>query len=108
MLSPVFNSMHGTIVKKTNGTSGDFCIRCHTPVGMEMGEPVFMSAMDRSPVSREGVTCIACHRRAEPYGKVRGRIGLTEGNLFSPIKGPTGNKELRRVIYCSQRGVASG
>ena len=98
VLSPVFNSMHGTIVKETNGTSGDFCIRCHTPVGMELGEPVFMSAMDRAPVSREGVTCIACHRRAEPFGKVSGRIGITAGDLFSPVKGPTGNRELRRVI----------
>ena len=53
-LSPVFNAMHGTILKRTNGTQGDFCIRCHTPVGMNLGEPLFMSNMDRHPTSREG------------------------------------------------------
>ena len=27
-MSPIFNAMHGTILKLTNGTNGDFCIRC--------------------------------------------------------------------------------
>ena len=36
-MSPVFNAMHGTVVDFTNGTNGDFCIRCHTPVGHEPG-----------------------------------------------------------------------
>ena len=35
-MSPVFNAMHGTVLKLTNGTNGDFCIRCHTPVGMNL------------------------------------------------------------------------
>ena len=61
-MSPVFNAMHGTILKRTNGTNGDFCIRCHTPVGMNLGEPLFMTNIDRNPTSREGVTCIVCHR----------------------------------------------
>ena len=37
LISPVFSSLRGTIVKKTNGTSGDFYIRCHTPAGMNLG-----------------------------------------------------------------------
>ena len=35
-MSPVFNAMHAKILKLTNGTNGDFCIRCHTPVGMNL------------------------------------------------------------------------
>ena len=35
-MSPVFNAMQGTIGRLTNGTLGDFCIRCHTPVGMNL------------------------------------------------------------------------
>jgi len=61
-MSPVFNAMHATILKETNGTNGDFCIRCHTPVGMNLEEPEFMSNLDRNPTSREGITCIVCHR----------------------------------------------
>ena len=97
-MSPVFNAMHGTILKLTNGTNGDFCIRCHTPVGMNLGEPEFMSNMDRHPTSREGVTCIVCHRVNRAYGKLSGRLAIVEGDLFEPVYGPSGNEELERVI----------
>ena len=98
LMSPVFNAMQGTILKRTNGTNGDFCIRCHTEVGMNRGEPLFMSSADRHPVSREGVTCIVCHRINQAYGKESGRVKMVEGDLFELVYGPTGNKELRRVI----------
>ena len=97
-LSPVFNAMHGTLLKRTNGTLGDFCIRCHTPIGMQTGEPLFVSNLERSQPSREGVTCAVCHRIRRDYGKVSGRIGLAEGRLEVPVSGPTGGAELRRVL----------
>ncbi len=97
-LSPVFNAMHGTLVQQTNGTLGDFCIRCHTPVGMQLDEPLFVSNLERAQPSREGVTCAVCHRMRRDYGKVSGRIGLAEGGLEEPISGPTGNAELKRVL----------
>ncbi len=104
-LSPVFNAMQGAIYQKTNGTNGDFCIRCHTPVGMNLGEPEFMSNMDRHPTSREGVTCVVCHRLSEPYGKVSGRLAILEGDLFDPVYGPLGGEELRRVIESGEFAV---
>ena len=104
-MSPVFNAMQGTILKRTNGTNGDFCIRCHTPVGMNLGESLFMSNSDRPPVSREGITCIVCHRVSQAYGKESGRVKIVEGDLFEPIYGPTGNKELRRVIESDEYQV---
>ena len=91
-MSPVFNAMHGTILKITNGTNGDFCIRCHTPVGMNLGEPEFMSNIDRHPTSREGVTCIVCHRVNQAYGKLSGRLAIVEGDLFEPVYGPKGKR----------------
>ena len=97
-LSPIFNSMHGTILKLTNGTNGDFCIRCHTPVGMILGEDLFMPNAERSVVSREGVTCVGCHRVNEAYGKISGRIRFVEGDISTPIFGPSGNTELERVL----------
>ena len=57
-----------------------------------------MSNIDRHPVSREGITCIVCHRVNQAYGKESGRVKIVEGDLFEPVYGPTGNKELRRVI----------
>ncbi len=97
-MSPVFNAMHAAIVKLTNGSNGDFCIRCHTPVGMNMEEPVFMSNLDRHPTSREGITCISCHRVNKPYGKISGRQALVEGDIFEAVYGTRGNENLQKTI----------
>ncbi|MFQ5568275.1 MAG: multiheme c-type cytochrome [Rhodothermales bacterium] len=104
-MSPVFNALHGTILLLTNGTNGDFCIRCHSPVGMNLGEPEFMTNMDRHPTSREGITCIVCHRLENPYGKVSGRLAIVEGDLFDPVFGPTGDAELKRVLESGDYNV---
>ena len=104
-LSPVFNAMHGTILKRTNGTNGDFCIRCHTPVGMILGEPEFASNLDRHPTSREGITCIVCHRVSQAYGKVSGRLAIEEGDMYATVYGPTGGDELERVVDDSAFGL---
>lgn len=105
VISPVNNAMQGKINVLTNGTNGDFCIRCHTPVGIDMNEKIFMSSMDRHPVAREGVTCVVCHRRPIPYGKVSGRMSPKAGDLFSPIYGPHDNGELKRVIESGEFDV---
>ena len=98
-LSPVFNAFHGTILKFSRSTNGDFCIRCHTPVGMNLEEDIFMSNIDRHPTSREGVTCIACHRLSQPYGKLSGRLHIEEGPVTEAIYGPLGDPaELDRAI----------
>ncbi|MEQ8813212.1 MAG: multiheme c-type cytochrome [Thalassobaculum sp.] len=97
-LSPVFLTMQAAINAKTSGTNGDFCVRCHSPVGMNLEESVYVSNFDRHPTSREGVTCIACHRVDRNYGKISGRLSIVEGDLFSPVYGPTGDAELKRVL----------
>jgi hypothetical protein len=104
-MSPVFNAFSGAVNVLTNGTNGDFCIRCHDPVGMNLEEPEFMSNMDRHPTSREGVTCIVCHRVKRAYGKLSGRLAIVEGDLFEPVFGPTGDEELRRVIESGEYRV---
>ncbi len=101
-MSPVFNAMHATILKETNGTNGDFCIRCHTPVGMNLEEPEFMSNLDRHPTSREGITCIVCHRVDQPLGKISGRLPIVEGSLYEPVFGPLGNDELEAALESGQ------
>jgi hypothetical protein len=97
-LSPVFNAMQAVITRNTSGANGDFCIRCHTQVGMNLGESTFMSNMDRNPASREGITCVVCHRLRNDYGKVSGRFALVTGSILTPVYGPTGDAELKRVL----------
>lgn len=97
-LSPVYMAMQNKINQLTNGTNGDFCIRCHNQVGMNLGESVSISNLERHPTSREGITCVVCHRLDKEYGKVSGRVGLVEGDLFTKVYGPKGGEELKRVL----------
>ncbi len=97
-ISPVFNAMHGEILKRTNGTNGDFCIRCHSEVGMYLKEPLFTPNKNRSPVSREGVTCIVCHRVNKAYAKISGRQGILAGDITQPVYGPNTNERFQKII----------
>ena len=90
-MSPIFNTMQGAINVLTNGTNGDFCIRCHNQVGMNLGEPNYASNIDRHPTSREGISCIVCHRLNEELGKISGRFHLVAGGITDAIYGPVGN-----------------
>lgn len=95
-MSPVFNAMHATTLRLTNSSNGDFCIRCHTPIGMLQNEPLFMSNIDRSPSSREGVTCVVCHRVNKSFGKISGRLFIEPGDLTQAIYGPEGIENFQK------------
>ncbi len=97
-LSPVYLSLNNKINELANGSNGDFCLRCHNQVGANLGENSFVSNLERHPTSREGITCVVCHRINKNYNKASGRLALVEGGLTAPIFGPTGNKELARVL----------
>lgn len=106
-MSPIANAMNGKMQLLTNGTVGDFCMRCHSPVSMALNEPLFMSNMDRHPASREGITCVSCHRIDGNFGKVVGRFALQEGSLVDPVIGPTGNSTLKKVIDSDEYRVVT-
>ena len=97
-LSPVYQSLSNKINELASGSNGDFCFRCHSPVGANLGESQFMSNLDRHPTSREGITCVVCHRIDQRYNKASGRLALVEGGLTTPIYGPDGNEELAAVL----------
>jgi hypothetical protein len=97
-LSPVYLSFSSFTNEITSGTNGDFCFRCHTPIGANLNEDPFMSNLDRHPSSREGITCIACHRMNKTYNKRSGRLAIQKGDLLAPVYGPKGGEELARVL----------
>lgn len=97
-LSPVFNAMSNSLMKFTSGTNGDFCIRCHTTVGMALNEPINLSNMQRHPTSREGVTCVSCHRINQAWGKGAGRQAMVPGDVTQVIYGPKGSAVLNEVL----------
>src|SRR5262245_10795830 len=97
-LSPVFNTFSNKLLKLTSGTNGDFCIRCHTPPRMPLKEPLNIGQMDRCPTSREGVTCVVCHRINQPWGKMSARQYLVPGDIHQAIFGPLGPEVLAEVL----------
>ncbi len=97
-LSPVFMAFQMAVNGLTSSTNGDFCIRCHNQIGMNMGESLFVSNLDRPASSREGITCSVCHRVSQNYGKVSGRLALVRAPMHGTLYGPTGSDELKRVI----------
>jgi hypothetical protein len=97
-LSPVYMAINNFLNASTSGSMGDFCLRCHSQVGANLNESPSISNLKRHPTSREGITCVVCHRINLPFGKVSGRLALVEGDLLQPVYGPLGNKELKRVL----------
>jgi nitrate/TMAO reductase-like tetraheme cytochrome c subunit len=97
-LSPVYLTLSNKINVLSNGSNGDFCLRCHSQVGANLGESSMISNLDRHPTSREGITCVVCHRMDKDYNKASGRLALVEGPLSDPIYGPSGNAEVARIL----------
>lgn len=97
-LSPVYMAFQMAVNGLTSSTNGDFCMRCHNQIGMNMRESLFLSNLDRPASSREGITCSVCHRVSQNYGKVSGRLPLVRAPMHGALYGPSGSKELKRVI----------
>ncbi|HEV7923543.1 MAG TPA: cytochrome c family protein [Thermoanaerobaculia bacterium] len=87
-LSPMFNKFEQKINNLASGTINYFCVRCHASVGTSLGEQRDIAWWDRSPASKEGITCVTCHRVGEGYGKTNGARRITPGGIHEPIFGP--------------------
>lgn len=87
-LSPMFNKFEQKINDLAQGTIGSFCVRCHASVGTALGERRDIAWWDRSAASREGVTCVTCHRVGEAYGKTNAARRIVPGSIHEPVFGP--------------------
>ena len=81
-ISPMFHAFEQKFQELTQGTVGTFCVRCHQQVGTQLGEDRETPLWARSQISREGVTCITCHRVKEQYGKVNGERRVEPGKIL--------------------------
>lgn len=103
-ISPVFHKFEQAISDISNGTIGTFCVRCHATVSTTMSEPREAAIWERSEVSREGITCITCHRINEEYYKVNGERRIVPGTIEEPVYGPFDGDGLRDVISSGKQG----
>ena len=96
-ISPVFHKFEQAI-NTLAPTIDAFCVRCHISTGTAMGEPREMPIWERTQVSREGVTCITCHRVEESFGKVNGERRIVPGDIHQPVFGNEGGPDLAEVL----------
>lgn len=97
-ISPMFHKFEQRINELTQGTIGTFCVRCHQTVGTTLGEPREAPLWQRSQVSREGITCITCHRVEAEYTRANGERRITPGNIHAPVYGPLSGAGVAEVI----------
>ena len=99
MQDPVFNAMVKVGQEQSGGKLGQFCVQCHTPPGMAMGQTkvVFDEVEGKftqpfeglSPLAMKGVSCDVCHSITEVIEPVNARAVLTpNGVRLGTIKDP--------------------
>ncbi|XZE44763.1 multiheme c-type cytochrome [Pirellulaceae bacterium SH467] len=97
-VSPMFTRFEQKVAELTRGTSGTFCLRCHAPVATQTDFPRDAAIFDGPAVFREGITCIACHRVVERYGRVNGERRIETGSEVDPVVGNLGGDGVQAVI----------
>ncbi len=97
-ISPMFHKFEQKFQELTQGTVGTFCVRCHSQVGTQLGEARDAPLWARSQISREGVSCITCHRVKEQYGKVNGERRIEPGKIYEPVYGSGEKSVIKKVL----------
>lgn len=100
-ISPMFHKFEQKFQDLTQGTVGTFCVRCHQQVGTQLGESRETPLWARSQISREGVSCITCHRVKEQYGKVNGERRVEPGTINEPVYG-SGDKSVIKDVLANK------
>ena len=97
-VSPMFQRFEQTVAELTRGTSGTFCVRCHAPVATQLDYPREAPMAHGPAVFREGITCVACHRVVERYGRVNGERRIEPGSPYDPVVGNIGGDGIAKAI----------
>jgi len=87
---PVFLAMNERGQRETEGELGDFCVKCHAPLAVELGETEDGLNLDELPQSLKGVTCAYCHQIDDTDGShnaalVLSEDGIMRGGIVSPV-----------------------
>lgn len=97
-ISPMFHKFEQAINNFASGTIGSFCVRCHQQIATQMGEPREKPLWERSEISREGVTCVTCHRVSTPFAKVNGERAVDPAPINYPVYNAGTGKAMPQVL----------
>lgn len=87
---PVFTAMNRRGQRETDGELGDFCVRCHAPMALELGMTTDGLNLDELPDFVRGVTCYTCHNAIAVEGTHNNPLVLAgdvvlRGSMANPL-----------------------
>lgn len=86
---PVFLAMNRRGQEEVGDALGDFCVKCHAPVALELGLTTNGLNLESLPDYAQGVTCYFCHSVAEVTADHNNGLGLArDGAMRGPIEHP--------------------
>jgi hypothetical protein len=89
---PVFVAMNQRGQRETAGALGDFCIQCHAPMAVALGETTDGLNVAELPDHLRGVTCYYCHNVAAVEGTHNNPITLAmDAVMRAGIGDPVGS-----------------
>lgn len=90
---PVFRALNTLGQRETAGALGDFCVRCHAPLAVELGETTDGLNLDTLPSHLRGVTCVFCHQVSAVEGLHNNPLVWTpDGVMRGGLKDPQENR----------------
>lgn len=90
VVDPLFHTMNAQGQQLTGGRLGQFCITCHSPAAVRLGEaPDGLVRGELSPHARGGITCVTCHAaqtQIPGHGIGSFRLdGVMSGSIIDPV-----------------------
>ncbi len=90
---PVFVAMNKRMQRETNGQAGSFCVGCHAPLAVRLGQTTDGLNLETLPRTMRGVTCFFCHTTDAVEGTHNNPLRLAgddhlRGGLQGPAKAP--------------------
>jgi len=89
---PIFRALNALGQVETDGELGDFCVRCHAPLAVELGLTSDGLNLDEIDPSKLGVPCVTCHQVDGVEGTHNNPLTFAlDRTLRGPIADPRGN-----------------
>ncbi|MDD9944697.1 MAG: multiheme c-type cytochrome [Myxococcales bacterium] len=79
---PMFVELNRLAQEQTDGAVGGFCVGCHAPVALRLGETEDGLNIEEVPQRHRGITCYFCHQIDAIEGEHNAAVGLAHDNVF--------------------------
>ena len=86
---PVFLALNKLGQEETDGLLGSFCVQCHAPIAVALGQTEDGLNLEELPTQYQGITCAYCHQVSSVEGTHNNPLnweqdGVMRGGLDSP------------------------